>query len=97
MNTENREYYANQVHVVTGLYDVAIRFRIQMPRATEGEEEPVIDSQDACIVRMSPQHAKSLAALLVAQVREYEKAHDIKLPLPSKVQAVWDQYVGEEE
>jgi hypothetical protein len=40
----------------------------------------MFETTDRCTVRMSPQHAKALAALLVHHIIQYEDAHDLELP-----------------
>jgi hypothetical protein len=40
---------------------------------------------------MSPQHAKSLAALLLKHLVDYEQKHGLKLPIPPEMQRIWDE------
>jgi hypothetical protein len=43
---------------------------------------------------MSPQHAKSLAALLLKHVTDYEQQHDLKLPIPPEMEQLWNALVA---
>ena len=56
----------------------------------------MIEASEVFNVRMSPQHAKALAALLVHHVMGYEKQHNAELPLPPEIQGIWKRCVNEE-
>jgi hypothetical protein len=42
---------------------------------------------------MSPQHAKSLAALLLKHTIDYERKHNLRLPIPPEMQQIWDELI----
>lgn len=93
---ENRTYdfYANATDVTTTAYDITLRFRTQTPMAVEADtKEQVFEVSGMCNVRMSPQHAKSLAAILAKHVVDYEMRYDVRLPVPDTIVEIWDHYV----
>jgi hypothetical protein len=94
MNGEDRfDFYANAVSVMTSLYDVTLNFRTQSPVSIEEGRPPVVEVSGTCNVRMSPQHAKSLAALLVKHIIDYEERHSLELPIPPEIQESWRECV----
>jgi len=95
MDLEKQDFYANSIHVVTGLYDVTLYFRVQTPVLVEQGQDPMVESvesKEACTVRMSPQLAKSTAALLLKHISDYEKNTSVNLPLPSDIEEIWSEY-----
>ena len=71
------EFYANNVRVLTSLYDVSLAFNVQnLPESADDTRQ----HKPVCIVRMSPQHAKSLAQILVQHVKRYEEDQGVSLP-----------------
>jgi hypothetical protein len=93
MAHEEHDFYANSVQVTTSLYDVTLYFRVQTPVFTEDQDqEPQVESKQVCSVRMSPQQAKSVAALLVKQISDYEKENGLDLPIPPKIEEIWSKY-----
>jgi hypothetical protein len=92
MDHEERDFYANSVLVTTSLYDVTLRFKVQTPVAIEQGQEPIVESKEICSVRMSPQHAKSVAALLVKHTVDYERDNGLDLPIPPNIREIWDEY-----
>jgi hypothetical protein len=54
-----------------------------------------VEADEKCRIRMSPQHAKSLAALLLRHVRDYEKKHNLHLPIPPEMEQIWNTVVRE--
>lgn len=92
MGEKDYEFYANAVNVLTSVYDVTLSFRVQSPVVIEQGKAPVIQASEICNVRMSPQHAKALAAILLKHVIQYEKEHNINLPLPEDVRQIWDEF-----
>ena len=94
MDIESINFYANAANVTTSVYDVTLQFRTQSPiGSVEGNKPPMIETSGICNVRMSPQHAKSLAALLVRQIIEYEKQFGVKLALPPDMEEFWKDAV----
>lgn len=91
------QFYANAVNLATGLYDITLQFRIQAPIGPiEPGVEPMIETVSICNVRMSPQHAKALAGLLVSNVLGYEKQFKVELPLPPDIEELWQKFVKED-
>ena len=94
MNDERFDFYANGVNVVTSIYDVTLHFSTQSPIApVEGGKPPTVEISGTCNVRVSPQHAKSLAALLIKHIADYEKNYSLELPIPENIAKFWTQYV----
>lgn len=87
------EFYANAVNIGSSVYDVTLNFRLQAGELNQQNGEIVITVSAENNIRMSPQHAKALAALLVKHIKEYEKQFEIKLPLPDDMKAVWETEV----
>ncbi len=89
MAEPTNEYYANSVNMGIGLYDVTLIFSAQVPVIAEPGKTAMVQSSQNCIVRMSPQHAKALAALLVKHVKQYEQQFGMTLPLEPNIQEIW--------
>jgi hypothetical protein len=87
------EFYANGVNVITSIYDVVLNFRTEYPISVKPGEKPIMEASGTCRVRMSPQHAKSLAALLIEHLDRYERDHNLTLPLPPNIKEMWDTHV----
>lgn len=85
------EFYANSVNVASQIYDVLIEFALQTP-ITYADNSNTVERKILTRVRMSPPHAKALAAILVKQAMEYE-ANFGKLSLPDDMAAMWATYV----
>ena len=83
------DFYANAVNIMSSLYDLTISFRTQSPVLVDQAKPPLIQSSSECNIRMSPQHAKALAALLVDQVRQYEATFKIELPIEDNLIPMW--------
>jgi hypothetical protein len=90
---QRHDAYANAVSITLGIYDVALHFSIQTPVAVGADKRPMFETTNPCSVRMSPQHAKALAALLAHHITNYEDTHDITLPLPASTQKLWDERI----
>ena len=97
MSSDEHDFYANAVNVITGLYDVTLNFKTQFPVSIREDKKTILEVSKSCNIRMSPQHAKSLAALLVIQVIEYEDTYKTELPIPPEVQEKWDRFVKKGE
>jgi hypothetical protein len=93
MDEKHLDFYANAVNVTTGVYDVTLYFRTQSPVFIEEDQQPTMEVSGTCSVRMSPQHAKSLAALLTKHVRQYEQDHELELPVPKNIQEFWKENI----
>ena len=83
------EFYANAVNIMSSLYDLTLSFRSQTPVLVDPSKPPIIQSSNECNIRMSPQHAKALAALLVDQVRQYEDRFKLELPVEDNIIEIW--------
>ena len=93
MSQERTEFYANTVGIVMNVYDVTLQFSTQSAVAVEKGKPPITEVAGVCNVRMSPQHAKSLVALLARHIVEYERTHGITLPIPGNLKGLWDTYI----
>jgi len=94
MSQESVDVYANSVSVLTTVYDVMLVFGTRTAVPLQPGEKPLVEADERCRIRMSPQHAKSLAALLVRHVVDYERQHKLTLPIPPEMQPLWDVVVG---
>jgi hypothetical protein len=72
------EFYVDAVQLSTGVYGVALTFGLNPPHPT-GPHGGV--PKDLCVLRMSLEHAKVLAMLLRAQLKDYERENG-EIPLP---------------
>lgn len=93
MDEERTDFYANAVSVTTTIYDMTLQFRTQSAVAIEKNKTPILEARDLLNVRMSPQHAKSLAVLLARHVIDYEQQHSLTLPVPPELQQLWDALI----
>jgi hypothetical protein len=87
------EFYANAVNVGTSVYDVTLNFRLQSGEKNQQTEEIIITVSGEYNIRMSPQHAKALAALLVHHIKGYENQFSIDLPLPDDIKEFWEKNI----
>ena len=70
-NKKATEVYANSVTVSNTFFDFSMLFKKDyIYEAEEGQKK---DTEEVAFVRMSPQMAKALCALLQNNVNEYEK------------------------
>ena len=100
-----RDFFSNRVAVSTSLYESLLAFLLISPVAfpkdadedDEDEIEVAANVEDMVRVRMSPQHAKALAAILVSQIVHYEKLHGIELPTNPETAALWKRIRVEDE
>ena len=88
-------FYANNVNIFTSVYDVTLNFSIRVPTEFDSEAGVVTSTEDTQLVRvrMSPQHAKSLTAVLIKHIKNYEEDQGIELPIPDNMKLLWDQFV----
>jgi len=93
MSDDKHDFYANAVNVITSIYDVTLSFQTRSPIAIEAGKAPIFEASGICSVRMSPQHAKSLAALLIKHISDYEIDNKVELPLPPDIKGFWETYV----
>ena len=96
MSENPSEFYANAVNIIANLYDVTLNFRAQSPVALEGGKPMVLQTTNECTVRMSPQHAKALAVLLVDHIKQYEKQFKIELPVEENLLPKWNEFIKKE-
>jgi len=98
MDENPKNFYANAVNIAVSLYDVTFVFRSQSPMVDDTGQimqndkgQPLINVSDEFVVRMSPQHAKALASLLMKNVIEYEKQFNLTLPLTPDLEQFWKE------
>jgi len=91
------EFYANAVNVVANMYDVTLNFRAQSPVALQDGKATALQVSSEVAVRMSPQHAKALAALLVNHIKEYEKQFHVQLPVEESIMKMWNETIVSEK
>jgi hypothetical protein len=95
MTQETMDVYANSVSVTTSVYDVLLVFGTRTAVGVQQGQKPFVEADEKCRIRMSPQHAKSLAALLLRHVIDYERQHNLRLPIPPEMQQIWETTVRE--
>ena len=99
MNENPKHFYANAVNLLGSIFDVSMVFRSQSHQIDDTGKPMLINNQtslsvdDEITIRMSPQHAKAFAALLMDQVVEYEKQFHVTLPLPPDLEGKWKKYI----
>jgi hypothetical protein len=93
MTEDSIDVYANSVSVTTSVYDAILVFGTRTAVSVQPGQKPLVEVDEKCRIRMSPQHAKSLAALLLKHVVDYEQKHDLRLPIPPEMQRIWDDLV----
>jgi len=91
MDETKNDYYANAVNISTSIYDISLFFSVQSPVGLNKDAKPFIEASSQCNVRMSPQHAKALAALLIKHIKDYEKQFSVELPLPDELSSLWKE------
>ena len=94
MSQESVDIYANSVSVTTSVYDVILAFGTRTAITLQQGQKPLVEVDEKCRIRMSPQHAKSLAALLLKHVTDYERQHHLKLPIPPEMEQLWNALMG---
>lgn len=73
--------YSNDTQVQVSPWDVRLIFGVIAEAATV--EQPTVTVETLGEVRMSPQHAKVVAAILIGQLKIYEESlGKIPIPLP---------------
>jgi hypothetical protein len=84
-------YYTNHTEVETSLWDV----RLTLAESIEVDHENrILKVRSLANVRMSPQHARVVAGLLLAQLENYERQFG-RIPQPAaKVEAPPEKLVG---
>jgi hypothetical protein len=78
---EAPRYYANNTEVGMTSFDISFKFAL-----IDSADEGALYVKDQAIVSMSLHHAKSVAALLVAYITQFEQQHGV-LFVPSLGQA----------
>ena len=76
------EFYADAFQVTTSPFGVNMTFSLRDPHPSPGKLDPGIE---IARVRMSPEHAKIVAMMLIRQIRDYERSSGIKIAIPSQV------------
>jgi hypothetical protein len=71
-------YYANNTEIAMTSYDLSIKFAV-----IERADSESITVRDQAIISMSLHHAKAVAGILIAYVKQFEKQHGpIFVPTP---------------
>ena len=76
------EFYADAFQVTISPFGVNMTFSLRDPHPAPGRQMP---GTDMARVRMSPEHAKIVAMMLIRQIRNYERNSRIKIAIPSEV------------
>ncbi|MBK6644968.1 MAG: DUF3467 domain-containing protein [Anaerolineales bacterium] len=87
--SEKNEFYANSVNVFSSLYDITLNFNAQSVVVIDQNKPQILQSSNECTIRMSPQHAKALVALLTDQIKKYEENFKFELPLEEPLLSLW--------
>lgn len=88
--------YVNSVNVLSSVYDFTFLLRNQSPQLQQDgtviqiHGTPSLVIADEIMVRMSPQHAKALAAILVENIKHYEETSGFALPVPDEIKQKWE-------
>ena len=93
MTEESIDVYTNSVSVTTSVYDALLVFGTRTAVTMQAGQKPLVEVDEKARIRMSPQHAKSLAALLLKHTIDYEHKHNLKLPIPPEMQQLWEALV----
>lgn len=75
------EFYADAFQVTVSPFGVNMTFSLREPHPS-AEKVP---GTDMATVRMSPEHAKIMAMMLIRQMRDYERNSGIKIAIPAQV------------
>lgn len=91
--SEPLEMYANDVTIAGSLYEFLFILSTNTPVGQVRDGQPsAIEKKNVVYLRMSPQHAKAMMALLAGNVAGYEQQFG-KLPLPPEIQKGLDMYL----
>lgn len=79
-------YYANNTEIAMTSFDISIKFA----QIVDADSE-VVNVRDQAIVAMSLHHAKALARILVAYVKQFEQQHGkLFVPTPDEIEIPHD-------
>jgi hypothetical protein len=76
------EFYADAFQVTVSPFGVNMTFSLRDPHPSAGK---LVPGTDMARVRMSPEHAKIMAMMLIRQIRNYERDSGIKIAIPAQV------------
>ena len=76
------DFYADAFQVTVTPFGVNMTFSLRDPHPSPAKQVP---STDMARVRMSPEHAKIMAMMLIRQIRDYERQSGIKITIPPQV------------
>ena len=76
------DIYADAFQITTTPFGVNMTFSLRDPHPSPGKLTP---GRDVVRVRMSPEHAKIVAMMMVRQIRGYERNSNIKIAIPAEV------------
>lgn len=97
MAQETIDFYSNSTFVTSSQYDVTFQFQNIIAKVVQTDEEGIKTIprvEGTCHVKMSPQHAKAVAAILVKHIKDYEQKNHVVLPMTTDTQKIWDEYVN---
>ncbi len=77
------DVYVDSMRVTVGVYGVNITFSLAEPHPTQGGVPRAGDEK--VLVRMSLEHAKTVAMLLRKQLKLYEQQAGVSIQLPSGI------------
>jgi len=102
MIDQRSSFYANGVSILVNIYDFTLDFKSQSPKLDQSgnilelQNQPLVEVDEEIVVRMSPQHAKALAAVLTKHVIDYETRFNMTLPLPDDLNIMWKEILKKE-
>lgn len=82
---ELAEFYANIFQISASIYEFGLVFGNESPlKVVPGEDRPgfIVGPKKMQVIKMSPQHAKAVAILMMERVARYEAEHGVNLPVP---------------
>ena len=80
---ESIDVYADQIGVNMGPFGCALNFAVSTPLPTPGGV--AAPGQPVATIRMSLEHLKLMVFLLRRQLKEYERAAGVQIPIPAEV------------
>jgi hypothetical protein len=93
MADQPQEIYANGVQVITSPFEFVLELGLTTVKLSQIPNRPHdTEAQVVARVRLSPHHAKAVAALLVQNVVEFERNWG-ELGLPPELGSIWENVV----
>lgn len=76
------DFYADAFQITVTPFGVNMTFSLRDPHPAPGR---LVPGTEVARVRMSPEHAKIVAMMMVNQIRQYERQSGIKIAIPPQV------------